>query len=146
MPDAPSIATMVLDHYNGVKPIVKPITDEDRIPFGPAPSARKPKRQPAPAVVMTEGMLKNKEMLRNTLRRGAWMVDFTKVDGTPCTMECTLDRDLLPPMDPEKINVQPRNETPEPEHLLHVYALDRQGWRSFVAPNVTQIYKKVENL
>jgi hypothetical protein len=137
----PSIASMVLDHYNGVKPI----TADDTIPFPPAPSPRKPKRQPVPPVVMTEGMLKNKEMLRNTLRVGIWTIEFTKVDGTPAIMECTLDKKFLPPIDPTKINVKPRNEESEPEHLLHVYATDRNGWRSFVVPNVTKIYKKVEN-
>jgi murein endopeptidase len=60
-------------------------------------------------------------------------------------MECTLDPKLLPVLDPAMLNVKPRNEEPEAEHLLHVYATDRQGWRSFVVPNVTKIYKKVEN-
>lgn len=137
----PSIASQLLDHYNGVKPI----TADDSIPFPPAPSPRKPKRQPAPAVHMTEGMLKNKEMLRNTLRVGIWTIEFTKVDGTPSIMECTLDSKFLPPIDPAKINVKPRNEEPEAPHLLHVYSTDRNGWRSFVVPNVTKIYKKVEN-
>lgn len=135
----PSIASMVLDHYNGVKPI----TADDSIPFPPAPSARKPKRQPSPAIVMTEGMLKNKEMLRNTLSVGVWTLEFTKVDGTPSVMECTLDKKFLPPIDPTKISVSPRAEVAE--HLLHVYSTDRNGWRSFVVPNVTKIYKKVEN-
>jgi hypothetical protein len=135
----PSIASMVLDHYNGVKPI----TADDSIPFPPAPSPRKPKRQPSPPIAMTEGMLKNKEMLRNTLHVGIWTIEFTKVDGTPAVMECTLDPKHLPPIDPTKISVSPRSEVAE--HLLHVYSTDRNGWRSFVVPNVTKIYKKVEN-
>jgi hypothetical protein len=153
----PSIASMVLDHYNGVKPI----TADDSIPFPPAPSPRKPKRQPSPPIAMTEGMLKNKEMLRNTLHVGIWTLEFTKIDGTPAVMECTLDPKHLPPIDPTKISVctldpkhlppidptkisvSPRSEVAE--HLLHVYSTDRQGWRSFVVPNVTKIYKKVEN-
>jgi hypothetical protein len=130
---------MVLDHYNGVKPI----TADDSIPFPPAPSPRKPKRQPSPPIAMTEGMLKNKEMLRNTLHVGIWTIEFTKVDGTPAVMECTLDPKHLPPIDPTKISASPRSEVAE--HLLHVYSTDRNGWRSFVVPNVTRIYKKVEN-
>lgn len=125
-----SIATQILNHYDGVKPIVdEPV------------SARKPKRQPAPAPVMTEGMLRNKEMLRSNLRSGVWSIEFTKVDGTPAVMECTLDPAHLPAIDPDKINVAPRTEKEEPAHLLHVYAVDRQGWRSFVVPNVTKISK-----
>jgi hypothetical protein len=82
-------------------------------------------------------------MLRNTLHVGIWTLEFTKVDGTPAVMECTLDPKHLPPIDPTKITVSPRTEVAE--HLLHVYSTDRQGWRSFVVPNVTKIYKKVEN-
>lgn len=127
-----TIATMILAKYNG----------DENIPFPPASSARKPKRQPAPPVVMTEGMLKNKEMLRNTLRCGIWTIEFTKVDGTPAIMECTLDPKFLPPSDGNS----PNKVYAEVEHLLRVYATDRQGWRSFVVPNVTRIYKKIESL
>jgi hypothetical protein len=130
--DAPSIATIVLNKYNGID-----------TPFPPV--ASKPKSPKAAPPIMTEGMLKNKEMLRNTLRVGIWTIEFTKVDGTPAVMECTLDPKFLPKLDPEKINEMPRSEQPEAEHLLHVYSTDRQGWRSFVSPNVTKIYKKVEN-
>lgn len=136
----PSIAQVVLNKYNG-------IPNEDTIPFPPAPSPRKPKRAPSPAIVMTEGMLKNKEMLRSTLKIGIWTIEFTKVDGTPAIMECTLDPRLLPQSKTELNPTAPTTGAASAaEHLLHVYATDRQGWRSFVVPNVTKIYKKVESL
>ena len=133
-----TIARAILDHYNGVKPIKA----DDSIPFPPAPSPRKPKRQLPP--VMTEGMLRNKELLRNTLRSGSWMIDFKKMDGTPATMECTLDPSLIP-QDPTKINpvAATTGAASAAEHLLHVYAVDRQGWRFFATPNVMKIYKKL---
>lgn len=135
----PSIASMVLDHYNGVRPI----TADDSIPFPPAPSPRKPKRQPMTPIVMTEQMLDVKEAIRSTLKDGVWVVNFTKVDGTLAVMECTLDPELLP-NDPTKINpVAPTTGAASAaEHLLHVYAVDRQGWRSFVVPNVISIARK----
>lgn len=136
----PSIASQVLDHYNGVQPI----TAEDQIQ---APGPRKPRRQKSTHPPLTESELKNKEMLRNMLRVGAWTIEFTKVDGTPAIMECTLD-DRQIPHDSAKLNPVPQatGASSVAEHLLHVYALDRQGWRSFVVTNVTKIYKKQESL
>lgn len=124
-----------------MKNVTNPITDEDRIPFV-APSARKPKRVAAEPVLMTEAMLQDKESIREVLREGVHTVVFKKVDGSTATMDCTLDPVHLPQIDPTKINVRPRSETPEPEHLLHVYSIDRAGWRSFVVPNVLSIEAK----
>lgn len=139
----PSVASILIDLNNGVP---KSQIQGD-IPFPPAPSTRRstPKREPHPP--LTEAQLKNKEALRNALSVGVWTIDFIKVDGTPTTMECTLDQRHIP-YDPNKINpVAPTTgAAAAAEHLLHVYALDRQGWRSFVVTNVRKIYKKPEEL
>lgn len=81
-----------------------------------------------------------KEEYRTKLQHGVWVVEFTKTDGTPATMECTLDERFMPP--------QPisENTRPEKDHLIHVYSTDRQGWRSFVVANVKAFYKKPEIL
>lgn len=81
-----------------------------------------------------------KEEYKAKLEHGTWIVEFMKVDGTPTVMECTLDPRLLPPL---KESLTPR---PEQEHLLHVYALDRVGWRSFILANVKKFYPKPEAL
>jgi hypothetical protein len=81
-----------------------------------------------------------KEDYRSKLEHGVWVVEFNKVDGTPAIMEATLDPKLLPPA---KDGTKAR---PEQEHLLHVYAVDREGWRSFTVANVKSFYKKPEAL
>jgi len=77
-----------------------------------------------------------REDYREKLQHGSWIVEFTKVDGTPATMECTLDPKYLPA---KKEGQLERTET---EDLLQVYSLDRSGWRSFKVANVKSFYKK----
>ena len=81
-----------------------------------------------------------KDEYKSRLSVGKWIVEFTKVDGTPAVMECTLDPKLTPPL---KEGVEPR---PEKDDLIHVYSLDRQGWRSFKVANVKAFYPKPESL
>lgn len=81
-----------------------------------------------------------KEAYKAKLEHGAWVVEFTKVDGSHAIMECTLDPRLLPPKPADLAN---RTEKPD---LLHVYSLDRAGWRSFKVENVKSIYPKPECL
>ncbi len=132
-----SIARTLLDKYNGVVDDVQTaISQAADVGIAKLHKATEPK----PKIIMTESQLKNKEMLKNTLRKGAWMIDYTKVDGTQATMECTLDPSLMPAQT-IFAGAEPKKE--QPEHLIAVYAVDRQGWRSFVANNVTKIYKKL---
>ena len=81
-----------------------------------------------------------REDYRGKLQHGTWIVEFKKTDGTPAVMECTLDAKLMPA---QKEGTTPRSEQ---DHLLHVFSLDRNGWRSFVVSNVTAFYKKPETL
>lgn len=83
-----------------------------------------------------------KEAYIQKLKTGAWVVEFTKVDGTPSTMTVTLDPRLLP-IKREPVDITYRLEK---DHLVHAYSLDRAGWRSFVVKNVTKFYPKPESI
>ena len=87
-------------------------------------------------------LVEKKEDLRTKLKRGVWVVEFTKVDGTPSVMECTLDGRYLPPGDPQDSGTPPANNPT----ILRVYAVDREGWRSFKVLNVTKVYPRPESL
>ena len=97
--------------------------------------------QPLPAAQARQPSI-TKEELRSRLKVGTWMVEFVKVDGTPSVMECTLDPRLLPPGEAQDGGTK---ATDNPT-VLRVYALDREGWRSFKVLNVTNFYPKPENL
>lgn len=102
----------------------------------PKPEPVRKEKPVKAAVFMTVEQLAERERIRTQLLTGTSIVEFTKVDGTKSIMECTLDPALLPPADPNATSTRP-----EQNHLLHVYAVDRQGWRSFLVNNVTRIYK-----
>lgn len=123
-----SIASVVLDHYNGVPP---------------EPAPRKPRTEKSVSPPLSDEDRQTKQSMIECLRVGKWIVEFTKVDGTPTTMECTLDQSAIP--EQERIsNAAQKRELAE--HLIHVYALDRKGWRSFVFLNVTKMYRSFEGL
>jgi hypothetical protein len=82
----------------------------------------------------------SKAYYKEHLQHGVWMVEFEKADGGFTLMECTLDPRLLPPLK------EGRDPRPEQEHLIHVYSLDRAGWRSFIVANVKNFYPKPEIL
>lgn len=98
-----------------------------------------PQKEPEEKLLQ-EAALK-KEEYRSKLRHGIWLVEFTKVDGTPSAMQCTLDSRLIPPWDDVSAAAPTRQENPT---VLRVYALDRQGWRSFKVLNVTKFYQQPE--
>lgn len=83
-----------------------------------------------------------KELYRSRLKRGTWIVEFNKVDGSPSIMECTLDARYLPPEETQETGTKAADNPT----VLRVYALDRQGWRSFKVLNVTKFYQKPEEL
>ena len=95
-----------------------------------------------PAAHQTQIANAQREDIRAKLQHGSWIVEFTKTDGTPAVMECTLDEKILPATEAEKVG---NGNRVEQDHLLHVYSLDRQGWRSFVVANVKAFYKKPED-
>lgn len=93
------------------------------------------------AQLMLEAEAKKHE-LRSRLKVGVWMVEFVKVDGTPSVMECTLDPRFLPPGEAQDGGTKVADNPT----VLRVYALDREGWRSFKVLNVTRFYSKPENI
>lgn len=84
-----------------------------------------------------------KEEYRQRLRHGTWMIEFTKVDGTPSVMEATLDSRYLPPEEAPQGEGTKAADNPT---VLRVYAVDRGGWRSFKVLNVKRFYQLPENL
>jgi len=83
-----------------------------------------------------------KQEVREKISFGKWMVEFTKVDGSKSTMECTLDSKFIP-VSEEK---QEKSRIADNEGTLRVYSLDRQGWRSFRVANVIKLYRSPDNL
>jgi hypothetical protein len=75
-----------------------------------------------------------KELLIGELHNAPVTVVFTKIDGSERTMRCTLKPSLLPPVVSE--STTPRKK---PDHILAVYDLDNEGWRSFVVRSVKKI-------
>lgn len=97
---------------------------------------------PAQVVDLTEAASKKAEF-RSKLQRGVWTVEFTKVDGTPAVMECTLDGRYMPPGEEMQDSGTKAADNPS---VLRVFAVDRDGWRSFKVLNVTKFYPKDEAL
>lgn len=122
----PSIASIVLDHYNGVVSQALPAVERAKLGGPDAPYRHQ----------LNEAEREKRDQILVHLRQGAWDVVYDKVDGTPATMCCTLDPSLIPPAPPKDPN-KPAKAVQE--HLLAVYALDRSGWRSFAIRNVRSL-------
>ena len=86
---------------------------------------------------VTEDLDSRNREIRNLLYNGVYEITFTKVNGEPRTMPCTLDSSLLPPQ-PLKEFHQTRLYKPE---TLSVWCVDKSEWRSFRVANVTRIVK-----
>lgn len=106
-------------------------------PVNPTTPVPVPKHDTPDPAMLTEAASK-KEEYRSKLKTGFWMVEFTKVDGTPSTMECTLDPRFMPPGDSQDTGTKAADNPT----VLRVYAVDRSGWRSFKVLNVTNIYQR----
>ena len=74
-----------------------------------------------------------RDMVIQQLRTAEVLVEFVKADKTHTSMHCTLCEDLIPESarssDPQ-VNTDP--------NLIKVYALDRNGWRSFRLERMTR--------
>jgi hypothetical protein len=59
------------------------------------------------------------------------IIKFTKQDGTERTMRCTLDFKKIPEKDkPKSVNIQQILKLIQKNKIMHVYDLDKKGWRS----------------
>lgn len=73
--------------------------------------------------------------LRGVLITRDCLITFTKVNGEPRVMRCTLRADQLPPAKiTEEVRARETNYA-----ILNVWDLDAAGWRSFRVDNVTEI-------
>jgi len=59
------------------------------------------------------------------------MIKFTKKDKTIRFMKCTLDFQKIPQIDhPKKVDIAKILKLMQNSGILHVYDLDKRGWRS----------------
>lgn len=72
----------------------------------------------------------------NELRTGIYTVEFTKVDGTPRTMRCTLLEQYLP----EKSEYESTRKVND--DVMAVWDLDKNAWRSFRLDAVTFVKRE----
>ena len=78
----------------------------------------------------------DRQKLTQLLSKGTHSVTFTKVDGTERTMPCTLDPDILPPVEITEEKKVPRKLNPD---TMRVYVTDINEWRSFRIENVISV-------
>lgn len=58
-------------------------------------------------------------------------IKFTKQDNTTRIMRCTLDFKQVPEKDkPKSVNIQHILKLIQKNKIMHVYDLDKKGWRS----------------
>jgi len=79
--------------------------------------------------IETEVALK-KERIHTLLKSNVVEVKFTKVDGTERVMNCTLKPSLIPE------EAKPKTDKHGAEHVLPVWDVDKEDWRSFRVDNV----------
>lgn len=64
-------------------------------------------------------------------------IKFTKKDGTTRFMVCTLDFKRIPKKDhPKKVDIPKILKLMQNSGILHVYDLEKKGWRSVPFKNV----------
>ena len=82
----------------------------------------------------------NLETLKTELHTRNMEVTFTKKDGSERVMVCTLADDLIP----EEKMPKGTGKTAKPDHIVSVFDLEKEDWRSFDFNSVTNIeYSKV---
>ena len=80
----------------------------------------------------------DKYALKEQLQNGIVTIVFEKIDGTIREMQCTLNRDIMPPhlLTEEQDAAKIRTENPD---LLAVWDVDANGWRSFHVSKVRSV-------
>ena len=115
------------------------IYDQDVAPFqtfanAPALGAR-PKTE--------QKTMKLRDQLLADLHAGEVEIYFTTVKNEQRVMRCTLNESMIP--EPARVTQSPAPVKIAPEqnqNLIKVYAIDRQGWRSFHLDRVSKIISK----
>ena len=71
------------------------------------------------------------DVLDKIKSEGKVKVKFVKKDGSDRTMTCTLDFSKIPKIDrPKNVNLSAILKLIKDRKLLHVYDLEKKGWRS----------------
>ena len=80
----------------------------------------------------------NKYELKEMMQNGIVTVVFEKVDGTLREMQCTLDKEFMPPqlLTEEQNAAKVRTEN---DDLLAVWDVNANGWRSFHVSKVRSV-------
>lgn len=85
------------------------------------------------------------ETVRELLRDGAYVVNFTKVDGTSRKMVCTTKHDLIAEACGRDLTPGPLREKPKNEDLVTAFDLEIGQWRSFKASSLQSVEPFMEN-
>lgn len=80
-----------------------------------------------------------KERMKSILKEGIVTVTFTKIDGSPRVMNCTLQPEFLPKKGVELLLVEARNERADNPNAIAVWDIDSEGWRSFRLDSVKSV-------
>lgn len=80
-------------------------------------------------------MILTKQEIIETLKTAVCMVKFTKVNGEIREMPCTLREDIVPKYE-HKESAKPKKPN---DHVVSVWCLDKQEWRSFRVDSVQEV-------
>ena len=80
-------------------------------------------------------MAYERDFIVGLLKNNVCDVKFTKVDGSPRTMKCTLREELIPPKEKNPVPAG----TFEAIKSVRVFDLEKQEWRSFRVDSVNYI-------
>lgn len=73
--------------------------------------------------------------LHSFLKENKMQIRFMKKNGESRLMNCTLNPDLLPPVDPSVTIVHSDKYS---KQVIRVFDLDKQAWRSFRIDSVSE--------
>jgi hypothetical protein len=79
-----------------------------------------------------------KDWVKSYLKTDVLIVTFTKKDGTPREMHCTLLETTVPPTPPLEEGVEVKERVLS-DDVLRVWDVQSDGWRSFRWDSVTEI-------
>lgn len=80
----------------------------------------------------------NKQDVIDQLKSGTTAIEFTKVNGDPRIMICTLNEDIVPPATKEDPLTQKKVRAIN-EEVQVVWSVDSSGWRSFRWDSLTRV-------
>lgn len=88
----------------------------------------------------------SREEYVDALMKAAYEIVFEKKDGTLRSMRCTLMSELIPKKQKELIlELMDKPKKKIPNHIVPVYDLEKQEWRSFRVDSVI-IFKKITKM